>query len=260
MIVPAWSDHHFGLRMEGKNMAEFMIPARALVIVAHADDIEFGVSGTVARWTEGGTQVTYCIVTDNSSGSNDPMMKPADLIEIRRREQIASAEAVGVKDVRFLNYKDGSLTPTLELRRDLTRVVREVRPQIVITFDPTTIFTMENTYINHPDHRATGEAAVYAVFPSAESRPIFPELIAEGYEPHKVQQLYLVLSSHPNLIVDVSATHARKLDALRKHQSQLNEDAINMVKQWDAACGEADGYAYAETYRVMQLNEPASED
>ncbi|MBZ0293214.1 MAG: PIG-L family deacetylase [Anaerolineae bacterium] len=237
-------------------MAEFFIPERALVIVAHADDIEFGVSGTVARWTEAGAQVTYCIVTDNSSGSNDPAMKSDDLIEIRRLEQIASAEAVGVTDVRFLNYKDGTLTPTLELRRDLTRVVRDVRPQIVITFDPTTILTMENNYINHPDHRATGEAAVYAVFPSSESRPIFPELLAEGYEPHKVQQLYLVLTNQPNLTVDVSATHGLKLDALRAHKSQVGEEEFEMVKQWDAASGEAEGYAYAEVFRVMKLNEP----
>ena len=170
---------------------EFYAPERVLVIVAHADDIEFGMAGTVARWTEAGTQVTYCIVTDNSSGSNDPETNLAELSQTRHDEQVAAAKVVGVEDVRFLNYRDGVLQPTVDLRRDLTRVIRQVRPQIVVTMDPTIMFAMSNNYINHPDHRAAAEAAVHAVFPSAETRPIFPELLDEGLEPHRVKKLYL---------------------------------------------------------------------
>ena len=144
---------------------QFYAPSRVLIIVAHADDIEFGIAGTVARWTDAGTQVTYCIVTDSSSGSNDPTVDRDALAVLRQQEQMAAAAAVGVTDVRFLGYRDGTLTPTLDLRRDLTRVVRDVRPQVVVTFDPRTIYTRDLTYINHPDHRAVREAANYAVFP-----------------------------------------------------------------------------------------------
>ena len=231
------------------------MPERVLVVVAHADDIEFGMAGTVARWTDGGAQVTYCIVTDNSSGSNDPAVQKADLIATRQQEQLASAAAVGVTDVRFLGYPDGMLTASLELRRDLTRLIREIRPDIVACQDPSIVF-VEDFYINHPDHRAAGEAAVYATFPSAETRPIFPELLAEGYEPHKVRYLYMMLTEKPTLWVDVSATHERKLNALRCHASQLNEEAVEMVRQWDAEAGKAQDMAFAEIFRVMQLNEP----
>lgn len=239
---------------------EFTAPARVLVIVAHSDDIEFGIAGTVARWTKEGTTVTYCIVTDSSSGSNEPGADLAALVETRKREQINAARAVGVRDVRFLGYKDGTLTPSLELRRDLARVVRDVRPQIVVTMDPTTVFWRENGYINHPDHRATGEAAVYAVFPSAETRPIFPELLDEGLEPCKVEQLWMVLSPQTDILVDISDVHAQKMNALRAHPSQLDEDVVQMVAQWDAERGKEHGYTFAEGFSVMVMNDPGTTD
>ena len=118
---------------------DFYTPERALVVVAHADDIEFGIGGTAARWTDNGAQVTFCITTDNGSGSNEPGSVRAELVKIREREQLAAAAVLGVSDVRFLGYPDGTLQPTLELRRDLTRLIRELRPQVVVTTDPTTI-------------------------------------------------------------------------------------------------------------------------
>jgi LmbE family N-acetylglucosaminyl deacetylase len=232
----------------------FYIPQRAVVIVAHADDIEFGMTGTIARWTAGGAQVTYCIVTDNSSGSNDPAMPRDTLIETRQREQRASAAAVGVHDVRFLGYPDGVLQPTLELRRELTRIIRELRPQVVMMMDPTTIISLENTYINHPDHRAAGEAALYATFPSAESRPIFPELLEEGLEPHKVAYAYMNFSLQPNLVVDIASTFEQKLAALRCHASQVDEEALNFVREYSARAGAEYGLQYAESFRVLTLN------
>lgn len=241
-------------------MSEFYAPERVLLVFAHADDIEFGVAGTVARWTEAGTQVTYCIVTNNISGSNDPNIDLNELVETRRREQFEAAEVVGVHDVRFLNYHDGILQPTIDVRRDITRVVRDVRPQIVVTFDPRTMMVPENNYINHPDHRATGEATLYAVFPSAETRPIFPELLEEGLEPHKVNKLYLVLSQEePNLYVDTSSVIERKLEALRRHKSQLDEEVVEMVRKWSHEAGEKQGWGHAEAFRVMTLNETEEE-
>ncbi len=235
---------------------EFSTPDRVLIVVAHSDDIEFGIAGTVARWTAAGTAVTYCIVTDSSSGSNEPGADLKALAETRKREQINAAKAVDVRDVRFLGYKDGTLTHTLELRRDITRVIRQVRPQIVLTMDPDFRYVREGGYLNHPDHRAAGEAAFYAVFPSAETRPIFPELLEEGLEPCKVEQLYLILNAEPNLTVDVSAYHAQKLNALRAHPSQIDEDVVQMVAQWDAQRAEGHAFQFAEQFGVLTLHEP----
>lgn len=232
----------------------FYAPERVLIIVAHADDIEFGMGGTVARWTEAGTQVTYCIVTDNSSGSNDPTMTRERLIELRQQEQIAAAKILGVEDVRFLSYPDGQLEHTLELRRELTRIIRQVRPQIVATMDPTTIFAPNSDYINHPDHRAAAEAAIYAVFPSSENRLIFPELIVEGLEIHHVKQVYLNFSLQPNLYVDTSTTWERKMEALLAHKSQVSEEVREWIRGADTEVGKAGGYALAESFRVMTIN------
>lgn len=232
---------------------EFYVPQRALVVVAHADDIEFGMAGTVARWTDAGAQVTYCIVTDNSSGSNHADADLSELVKTRQQEQTASARVVGVTDVRFLGYRDGVLQHTLELRRDITRIIRELRPQVVATMDPTMIFAPSNDYINHPDHRAAAEAAVYATFPSAETRPIFPELLAEGLEPHKVQKLYLNFSLESNLIVDISEVWERKVEALLCHPSQINEEAIPFISEFSEEIGKQIGVKYAEAFRVMTL-------
>jgi len=232
---------------------EQFTPQSVLVIMAHADDIEFGVSGSVCKWIAAGAEVSYCIITDGSSGSNDPETDIAQLVETRREEQLKAAQIVGVHDVRFLGYQDGSLQPTIELRRDLTRLIREVRPERVVTFDPTTIFTRDGSYINHPDHRAAGEAAVYATFPSAESRPIFAELLAEGLEPHKVCDLYLVLSNDANTWVDISDHIAQKQDALRCHASQLDEKVVQMVVGWNAELGKKHEVQYAEMFRVMNF-------
>ncbi len=228
-------------------------PKRVLAIVAHHDDIEFGVAGSIARWVRAGAQVTYCIITDGASGSNAPDADLDVLVQQRIQEQEDAAAKVGVQDVRFLGYRDGVLQPTMELRRDLTRIIRDIKPDRVICQDPTTVL-VEQWYINHPDHRAAGEAALYAVFPSAETRPIFPELLAEGYEPHKVSELYLTLSMHPDTFVDISDTIEQKVEALLCHTSQVGEDAAKWVREWNAENGKKAGCAYAESFRVMRLN------
>jgi LmbE family N-acetylglucosaminyl deacetylase len=225
---------------------------RILVIAAHADDIEFGMAGTVAHWTNEGHEVAYCLITDGSAGSNDPNIDPQALVETRHAEQIAAAAAVGVETIRFLGYADGTLQPTLELRRELTRLIREWKPQRVVCQDPTTVFVDKN-YINHPDHRAAGEAAIYAVFPSAETRPIFPELLSEGFEPHKVEELWMTLTLAPDTFVDITQTIDRKIESLLCHRSQVGPDAAEWIRKWNAEDGERAGVPFAEGFRVMRF-------
>jgi len=236
-------------------------PYHIVVSMAHHDDIEFGVSGSVARWIkEEGATVTYIIITDGGAGSNEPGVKRADLVARRKEEQIAAARAVGVTDVRFLNYPDGNLEATMDVRRDITRIIRETKPYRVIIQDPTTVF-MRSFYINHPDHRAAGEASLYAVFPSAETRPIFPELLDEGYEPHTVKELYINLTENPTHYVDISDYIDIKLDSLRAHVSQIGEGeaaengALKWVKNMDSNVGKYLGAQYVEFYRVMKFDE-----
>ncbi len=234
-------------------------PLRILVIVAHPDDIEFGTAGSVIRWTDAGAQVTYCIVTDGAAGSNEKGVNYKELTQRRKQEQLVAAEIAGVQDVCFLDYPDGVLEPTIALRRDLTRIVRQVRPNRVVIMDPTVKLVQEGdmNYINHPDHIASATAALYAVFPSAESRPIFPELLDEGLEPFHVEELYMQLTEKPNLAVDITDTQSRKIQALLCHRSQLGEEAAGFVTKFDEAAGKQAGVQYAELFRVMTFyNEP----
>ena len=158
-----------------------------------------------------------------------------------------------------MGYRDGLLQPTLELRRDLTRLIREVRPARVVCQDPTTIFVADR-YINHPDHRAAGEATIYAVFPSAGARPIFPELLDEGYEPHRVEELYMTLTLQPDTYVDISETIDRKIEALLCHKSQVNEDVGDWVRKRSAEIGQEAGYPFAEGFRVMRFGRREEEN
>jgi LmbE family N-acetylglucosaminyl deacetylase len=218
--------------MADMNATSTSHPLRVLFIAAHPDDIEFGGAGSAARWADEGAAVTYCIVTDGSAGSNAPDADLQALVAARQAEQREAAALVGVQDVRFLGYQDGTLQPTLELRRDLTRLIRQIRPDRVVIMDPTVVL-VEDFYINHPDHRAAGEAALYAVFPSAGTRPIFPELLAEGLEPHEVAELWVMMSREANRVVDISAQFERKMAALLAHRSQVGPEVREMVAKWD---------------------------
>jgi LmbE family N-acetylglucosaminyl deacetylase len=229
---------------------------KILITAAHADDIEFGVTGSVIRWISEGAQVAYCIITDGSAGSNDPDSVPEDLIATRQKEQIEAAKIAGVDDVRFLGFPDGVLESTLELRRAITRVIRDFKPNRVVFQDSTFFIDDDNGYLNHPDHIAAGTASAYAVFPSAETRPIFPELLAEGYEPHKVSEIYLYLCTNPNHYVDISDVMETKLNALKMHKSQsLNEEVMEMVRGWNRSIGEKADVEFAEEFRVLSLGD-----
>ncbi len=225
-----------------------------MVIVAHPDDAEYLVSGLVSQWTRGGVEVTYAIVTTGDKGSDDPNVTAEQLAMTRRQEQERAAAMLGVARVLFLGHEDGVLQPTLELRRDLTRVIREWRPEIVVTFDPTTRF-MTSTYPNHPDHRATGDATVDAVFPAARDRLTFPELLQEGLEPHKVRELWLCATTSPDHWIDVEPVLDRKLAALREHGSQINGSNLEEeLREWSRTWAKGGPYELAECFRRVVLN------
>lgn len=227
-------------------------PMRILCIMAHPDDSEFSIGGSVARWADQGAEVIYCLITNGAAGSNDPNQDLHELVRIREEEQRAAAAVLGVKDVLFMGYADGTLQPTIELRRDLTRIIRQLKPDRVVCGDPTAVFYAD-TYINHPDHRAAAEAAVYATFPSSETRPIFPELLAEGLEPHKVKQLYVFGASEVNHYEDISSTLERKIEALRCHKSQVDPGDGTWVREWATEIGKPAELPAAEAFRVMRL-------
>ena len=201
---------------------------RTLVIAAHPDDVDFGGAGTVALWTDAGEVVTYCVVTDGDSGGFDPAVPRSEIGGIRRAEQVAAAAEVGVTDVRFLGYRDGHVTVSLELRRDLSRVIREVRPHRVLTHSPERNWV--NIHASHPDHLAVGEAAVCAVYPDARNPFAFPELLAdERLEAHIVPELWLLGGPMVNRYMDVTDTFRRKMAAIAAHRSQLPDvDAMTV--------------------------------
>ncbi len=240
------------------NIAKEFIPKCAVSIHAHPDDQEFTVAGLLACWVQAGCEVISVIVTDGAAGSNDPTKddsyKP-EMARLRELEQSAANAVIGVRETVFLRYPDGVLEPTLDLRRDLTRLIRRYKPEVVVTGDPQGVF-YGNGYINHPDHRAAAQSALYAVFPSSETRLIFSDLLKEGLEPHKVKRLYVHGSEHSDTWVDISTTMDIKIAALRKHASQLGDwDPEKMVREWAAEEAKDHGMQYAEAYKVMILSE-----
>jgi len=212
---------------------------RALVVVAHPDDIDFGAAGTVATWVEEGIEVTYCLVTDGDAGGFDDT--PRELMaSLRRAEQTAAAAVVGVADLRFLGYPDGQVYPTYELRRDLSRVIRQVRPQRLLTQSPERAW--DRIGASHPDHRATGVAAVDAVYPDARNPFAHPQLRAEeGLEAWTVHDLWLMGSPTADHYVDVTDTFERKVAALREHVSQTAhmDDLPGLLRGWLSRNAEA---------------------
>jgi LmbE family N-acetylglucosaminyl deacetylase len=234
------------------------LPKRAMSIHAHPDDQEFTVAGLLARWVQSGCEVVSVIVTSGEAGSNEPSRDSAYkplLAHLREAEQSNANSALGIRETIFMHYPDGELEPTINLRRDLARLIRQYKPEAVVIGDPQGVF-YGNGYINHPDHRAAAQAALYAVFPSSESRLIFTDLLKNGCIPHKVNRLYVHGSEKSDTWVDIASTLDLKIIALKKHVSQLgNWDPEKMIREWAAEEGKAHGLEYAETYKVMILSE-----
>jgi LmbE family N-acetylglucosaminyl deacetylase len=222
---------------------------RALVVAAHPDDADFGAAGTAYLWSQQGWEFYYLVCTDGSKGSDDPSITQSQLITMRRREQRDAAKLLGVRDCFFLDHVDGELTPNRALLGDIVRHIRMLRPDAVLTHDPEAII-VRDAFVNHADHRVTGQMAVDAVYPAARDRLNFPEHIAAGLQPHKVSQVYIWGSERANFDVDITDVIDKKIEALRAHGSQFGEDFLATAKQrWQRA---SDG-RYVESYRRVLM-------
>jgi LmbE family N-acetylglucosaminyl deacetylase len=228
---------------------------RILAIVAHPDDVDFSAAGTIARWTDAGIEVSYCVVTDGDAGGYDESVPRSEIPALRRAEQTAAAKCVGVSDLRFLGYPDGRVEATISLRRDLARVIRQVRPDRVLCPTP------ERNYVrmppSHPDHRAVGSATLDAVYPDARNPFAFPELLGdEGLKPWTVREVWMAAGLAPNHYVDITGTFGRKVAALRAHRSQTGqmEGLDDFLRGWLARNAEQAGWPegrLAEAFQVM---------
>ncbi len=215
---------------------------RALVVTAHPDDVDFGASGTIAGWTAAGVEVAYCICTDGDAGGFDPAVDRAEIPGIRRAEQQAAAATVGVTDVRFLGYRDGALEPTQELRRDISRVIRQVRPQRMLIQSPERNWARIGA--SHPDHLAAGVAAMAAIYPDARNPFAHPSLLAdEELAEWAAAETWLMAHPDSNHVVDVTDRFDTKLAALRAHQSQTGhlDDLESRLREWGRINAEAAG-------------------
>ncbi|MBA3523578.1 MAG: PIG-L family deacetylase [Geodermatophilaceae bacterium] len=229
---------------------------RALVVVAHPDDVDFGAAGTVARWVAEGIEVTYCLVTDGDAGGFDDTPR-SEMAGLRRAEQTAAAAVVGVTDLRFLGHPDGQVYPTLAMRRDISRVIRQVRPQRVLTQSPD--LYLDRLPASHPDHRATGAATIDAVYPDARNPFAHPELLAdEGLEAWTVRELWLMGAPDAGHVVDITEVFDTKMTALRSHVSQVshNDGLDTMMRGWGTMVARAGGLPdgrLGEVFRMVPI-------
>lgn len=205
--------------------------AQILVVAPHPDDAEFGAAGTIARWAQEGKEIVYLICTNGDKGTSDPKMTPAKLVKIREKEQRAAAKILGVREVVFLRYPDQRLEDTPEFRKDIVRAIRQFKPDIVATCDP------YRRYISHRDHRIGGQVTLDAIYPTARDLLAFPDLVEQGFLPHKVKEVFLWGSEKPNFCSDITATFELKLAALYCHKSQIgNNPSPEFVKRIKQRC------------------------
>lgn len=227
------------------------VPKIVLGVAAHPDDLDFAAAGTIASWTARGAKAYYLILTNGNKGSSDRHADPKELVELRRNEQRAAADILGVSDVFFCDYEDGCLAVSLAVKRDITRIIRTVRPDAVITMDPGMLYDVERGFINHPDHRAAGQATLDAVYPLARDHLSFPELLQEeGLEPHNVATVLLTNFQQQNCYVDITGTFDKKIEALAAHDSQIPglKSVEDMMREFAGAMGSKTGVKYAEGF------------
>jgi LmbE family N-acetylglucosaminyl deacetylase len=224
------------------------------VVTAHPDDVDFGAAGSVATWSAQGLDVAYCIVTDGDAGGFDSGIPRNEMASLRHEEQTAAAKTVGVTDLTWLGHPDGAVVASLELRRDITRVIRRFRPDRVVTQSPQRNY--QRIYASHPDHLATGEAALCAVYPDARNGWAHAELLDEGYEPHVVREVWMMVGAEPNRFVDITDTIDRKIEALLCHRTQLPDPASvpDMIRGWarmNAEMGGLPADRVAEAFQAL---------
>ena len=237
--------------------------SRAMVVFAHPDDADWGCSGTAAKWCRLGWEVVYVMCTDGSKGTEDRSLTAAELSEIRKGEQLAAGKALGLKAVEFLDFPDGYLEPTIEVRREIVRRIRQYRPHILITTEPSRDLSM-GQYIGHPDHHAAGEAALSAVFPSARDHLWDANMLAEGLEPWKVHEVWIMAwgekGNHWNELEERDVVKA--IEAIKCHVSQLDrpDQVDNWMRHWRSENGKEVDVKYAEAYRRFRLVDPFPEE
>jgi LmbE family N-acetylglucosaminyl deacetylase len=226
---------------------------RALAVSAHPDDIEFGLAGTVAVWADQGAEVTFCIVTDGSTGTQDKSLMGSGLKNLRREEAEAAARVLGAHEVVWLDRPDGYVEYTLDLRRDIAAVFRRTRPHRYVVMDPDPV--IGDWFVNHPDHRAVALASLDVTLTAGTTPGHFPELLEQGLEPWRgLRELWIMGPGGGPRVVDISTTIERKIDALMCHKSQVGDDRERIegwIKERTAGVGRPHGYAYAESFRVL---------
>lgn len=225
--------------------------AHVLVVTPHPDDAEYGVAGTVARWTNEGRTVVYVVCTNGDKGTSDREMKPESLIKIREKEQIAAANLLGVKEVIFLGYPDQGLEETPQFRKDIVKQIRQFRPETVVTVDP------YRRYIWHRDHRITGRVTLDAVFPYARDHLSYPDLLEEGLEPHKVKEVLLWASENINHRLDITDTFPLKLNALIEYKSQVGhiprQELEGYLRERAIQLSEGESFQLAEGFHREEI-------
>lgn len=231
-----------------------------LGVGAHPDDMDFTSSGTIAKFAEEGHDCYYLICTDGSRGSDDPKMTHQELVKIRREEQVTAGKILGLKDVFFLDYEDTKLECDQHLREDIVKVIRSIKPDIVISWDPTVLYVAqspwgEGSFVNHSDHRACGQATMDACFPYARDRLTYPQHEQNGLIPHKVKELWMVAFENPNQVIDITSVFEKKWQAIAAHVSQIGdrEETKKRVINRAESFGKQAGYKYAEGFTRLLL-------
>jgi LmbE family N-acetylglucosaminyl deacetylase len=223
---------------------------RVMAIFAHPDDAEFLCSGTIARLVEQGYRAHYVLATSGDKGSDDRAATPEQLTRTREAEQRDAAKVLGVEEVTFLRHHDGEVEVTIPFRRELALVIRQGRPDMVLTFDPW------QRYQIHPDHRAVGMTALDAVA-AARDHMYFPEQLTEGLTEHRVHNVYFFASDQPNYYVDITGTIDKKIAALHKHTSQIRTEGLEeRVRARARMLGQEIGVEYAEAYHYLPMMQP----
>ena len=227
-----------------------------MVVIAHADDAEYGCSGTVAKLCAEGWEMTYVLCTDGSKGSSDREISEAELSAIRCEEQINAGKVLGLKDVAFLGYPDSYLEPTLDVRRDIAREIRRHKPDVVICQYPLRVLD-GGWGVGHPDHLAAGEAALAAVFPTARDHMTFPELLDEGFEPHNVAEVWIMGHPEPDVIIDVTDHMVTAVKALAEHTTQTGgrpyKELLPRMQEWHRRGSVGSGMLYSESYKKISF-------
>ena len=224
-----------------------------LVVLAHPDDPEFFMGATIARWIDAGHCVRYLLLTKGDKGAKDENLAFEVITKTRVQEQEEAGKILGVSSIECLDYEDGYIVPDLPLRKAVVRAIRKYRPNILATCDPTNIFPSQ-TYINHPDHRYTGQVVLDAVFPAAGNHFFFPDLIVEGYPPHEVEEVWMSLTNQPDVSLDVTQYWEQRLAALKKHASQIGDPIAFEARMAERVASEAgEPIKYEEKFRVIKF-------